>query len=105
MAPERSLVKLIFSCRWLILGRSAFLRAEVEASIKVGQLALDIFLNIFLSLLLVGVLPNHQQQLLLIEQSGTFVDFEVRQELKTARGEAKAKHVDEVARLLVPLIG
>ena len=58
-----------------------------------------------MSLLLVGVLPNRQQQLLLIEQSATFVDLEVRQELKTARGKAEAKYVDKVAGLLVPLIG
>ena len=105
MAPERSLGRLIFSFHRLILGRSAFLRAEVEASIIVCQFSLDISLDIALSLLLVGVLPNRQQQLLLIEQPGTFVDFEVSQELKTARCEAEAKHVDEVARLLVPLIG
>jgi len=104
MAPERSLGRLILSFHRLILGRSAFLRTEVEASIIVGQFTLNISLNIALSLLLVGVLPNRQQQLLLIEQSGTFVEFEVRQELKTSRGEAEAKHVDEVASLLVPLI-
>jgi hypothetical protein len=105
MAPERSLARLIFSFHRLILGGSAFLRTEVEASIIVGQFTLNISLNIALSLLLVGVLPNRQQQLLLIEQSATFVDLEVRQELKTARGKAEAKYVDKVVRLLVPLIG
>ena len=104
MAPERSLGRLIFSFHRLILGGSAFLRTEVEASIIVGQFTLNISLNIALSLLLVGVLPNRQQQLLIIEQSETFVDFEVRQELKTPRGKAEAKYVDKVARLLVPLI-
>ena len=105
MAPERSLGRLIFSFHRLILGGLAFLRTEVEASIIVGQFTLNISLNIALSLLLVGVLPNRQQQLLLIEQSATFVDLEVRQELKTARGKAEAKYVDKVVRLLVPLIG
>jgi hypothetical protein len=105
MAPEMSLGRLIFSFHRLILGGSAFLRTEVEASIIVGQFTLNISLDIALSLLLVGVLPNRQQQLLLIEQSETFVDFEVRQELKTPRGKAEAKYVDKVARLLVPLIG
>jgi len=105
MAPEMSLGRLIFSFHRLILGGSAFLRTEVEASIIVGQFTLNISLNIALSLLLVGVLPNRQQQLLLIEQSETFVDFEVRQELKTPHGKAEAKYVDKVARLLVPLIG
>jgi hypothetical protein len=105
MAPEMSLGRLIFSFHRLILGRSAFLRTEIEASIIVGQFTLNISLNIALSLLLVGVLPNRQQQLLLIEQTATFVDLEVRQELKTARGKAEAKYVDKVAGLLVPLIG
>ena len=105
MAPERSLGRLIFSFHRLIVGRSASLRTEVEASIIVGQFTLNISLNIALSLLLVGVLPNRQQQLLLIEQTATFVDLEVRQELKTARGKAEAKYVNKVAGLLVPLIG
>ena len=104
MAPEMSLGRLIFSFHRLILGGSAFLRTEVEASIIVGQFTLNISLNIALSLLLVGVLPNRQQQLLLIEQSATFVDLEVRQELKTPRGKAETKYVDKVAGLLVPLI-
>jgi hypothetical protein len=86
MAPERSLEELIFSIHWLIHGRSASLRAEVEASIKVGQLALDLSLDIVQSLHLVGVTPNYQQQLLLGEHSRFFFYFEVRQELKTPRG-------------------
>ena len=104
MAPERSLGRLIFSFQWLIFGRSAFLRAEIEASNKVCQFALDLSLDIVQSLHLVGVTPNHQQQLLLGKNSVFFFDFEVRQELKTPRGEAKEKHEDEIARLLVTFI-